>query len=130
MPALLIMMSSRPWRATALVDLGVEGRRVGDVEHDRVAADLGRRGRGGVGCEVVDDDQGAVGGEAPGERRAEPGSGTGDEGDLTVEDRGRTRGGCGSVTAGIVGAGPTSSTVPATAPLYAGRTWTPPRPAT
>ena len=50
-----------------LVDLCVERRRVGDVEHRGVAAHFGGHGRGGVGADVVDDDCGAVGGEPPGE---------------------------------------------------------------
>ena len=57
-----------------LVDLGVERRRVADVEHGRVAVQFDRDGRRGVGADVVDDDGGPIGRETPRERGAEAGA--------------------------------------------------------
>lgn len=74
------------------VDEGCDGLELGDVGlygEGAVRADEGDEGVGGGGVgEVVDDDGGAVGGEAEGDGFADAVGGAGDEGDFAGEGHG------------------------------------------
>ena len=68
-----------------VVDGGIERGGVGHVEHGRLAVDLLGHRVGGRLVEIVHHDAGAVGGQAAGEGRAQPGTGSGDDGNSSFE---------------------------------------------